>query len=185
MNKLVAEGVSKNVIDYFAKKGYDLEEIYKDLSKLPKSESFEINGYEVVLERGMQKGPPNSGYGWVHVILRHKYGYMMENVKETSFFPMGQRVVDKNGNVFYIPNRMNENDLINIIKEAVMNNKNEFNGADRVKITYNLHGRYGIDEVKVIFYREGNEYHLLTAFPESGRAVIKYEKDSGRFVYTK
>ncbi|MBP1911841.1 hypothetical protein [Thermococcus stetteri] len=112
-----------------------------------------------------------------HVWDRHVLGYDMDDVYETTFYPLGQYVKGR-----HLPETMDGYDVVYLIEDAIEYGRAYFYG-DRVVILYYLpyyqYRNYGISMMKVVlekeYYYGYTYYNVITAYPLYGPDVAVYE----------
>ena len=168
------------VINELIEKEYDINQIVNDLKSFNKLKIIRANKYKVRLFAG------NVNEGLDHVWLRHVVGYNIENEKATTIFPMGQKIKYFKNNKLEVKNIQqtisSPKELKEIIIKAVRDNKNKFNGGNKVEFSYYVKD---MDiRINLVFLKgDDGSYYLQTAYPINGKGVEKYIPNVGWFKY--
>ncbi len=183
LDDLVKAGVSKEAIEEAVKHGATVKAVKEGIERFAKSTSPIKNshGYTIVIERG------NERYGLIHGWLRHVHGYEMDYKRETSFFPMGQEIVyyvNGQKKIMKLPKTIQSpEELYNEIARLVEQHKDKLAGDDTV-VLHVQSSLPGIDKITLVFKKTGSrQYKLITFWPESGSAVLKFEKGGTWYRY--
>jgi hypothetical protein len=112
-----------------------------------------------------------------HIWDRHVLGHDIDDVYETTFYPLGQYVKGR-----HLPETMNGYDIVYLIEDAIEYGHVYFYG-DRAVILYYLpyyqYREYGTSMMKVVLEREYyygyTYYEVITAYPVYGPDVAVYE----------
>ncbi|WP_457613161.1 hypothetical protein [Methanocaldococcus sp.] len=168
------------VINELIEKGYDINQIVNDLKSFNKLKIIRANKYKVKLFAG------NVNEGLDHVWLRHVVGCNIENEKATTIFPMGQKIKYFKNNKLEVKNIQqtinSPKELKEIIIKAVRDNKNKFNGGNKVEFSYYVKDKD--IRINLVFLKgDDGSYYLQTAYPINGKGVEKYIPNVGWFKY--
>ena len=200
LDDLVRAGVSTEAVEEAVKHGATVKAVKEGVERSEKAlgrisrkvgDGYllgQVGDYKVVIKKG------DEDEGLINMLLRHVWGHEMEEAGITTFWPLGQRIVEpKTGRVVQLPKVFRDEKelrefLDDVVKRALKDPDyaGKFNGNSKVILTINLKKlgirKEGIDVVEFVFLREGNSYCLKTVYPKAGSAVAKYVSTIGRWV---